>query len=1210
MAENTAGIGSLSIQLNADATNASEGIESLVSTLNSLKSATKGGVGLTAVAKQLQRVGEATDSIDSDAGSKISSLADGISKLQGLKLSSTIGNQLKSIGDSVKGLESVYFSDMSLKMGALADSLKPLAELPKIGSAINQLKKLSDVSQSLQEIDLGALSAKIREVATAIKPLADEMQKVANGFSAFPQKIQKFMQSSNSVSKSNLKSALSFAKLATKVSLAYMSLKKVATTIVSFIRKSSDYTENVNLFNVAMGQYAVEAKAYAEKAGDIMGIDPGDWMRNQGIFMTLATGFGVAGDRASVMSQQLTQLGYDISSFFNIGVEDAMTKLQSGLAGELEPLRRLGYDLSQAKLEATALSLGIDKAVSSMTQAEKAELRYYAIMTQVTTSHGDMARTLNAPANQMRIFTAQLNMASRSIGNMFIPALNAILPSVIAVIKVIRFLADTIARLFNFEFPEVDTASASAGASAIADSMDNATESAKKMKNYMMGFDELNVIDTSSGGESGSDGATGGGFGFELPTYDFIGEATESRVNKIVEGMKEWLGLTKEIDSWSDLLDTRLGKILITVGAIGIAFIAWKVVMGIVGAVTAISDGISKIAGLFGGKNKGGDLPTDVETASSTISETTGKLKTLIKNLALGIVVIAEVIVAVGLVVGAIWALGWGLEQVGIAWQPVLDNGATIATAMGIGVATLVAIGVVTALLGSVGAPLIVNLALGIAVLAELGVAAGLFLLEIWAIGKGLEQIGIAWQPVLDNGETIATGIGIGTALLIGIGVVTALLGVATVASAGALPLAIALGTALLVELAIAFVAFCESLVSVADELSENLAPALDRLNDKLPGLTSDMEDFTKFMSDFAGKVVEYTKSSAISGLSATVDSIIKFFTRDPINALANDAKKQYDQVTKLNRELTLVNPVLKTAIGLLETYTDYTSEFAKDVVSYTKDNAIAGISATVDTVIGFFTKDPIKSLSKDAKKQYEHATDLNKNLRLANPELQTAITLLSDYSAFMAEIQRIVGGIKTTSLPENIFTNMKNAGNKFVKGFIKGIEDEKSELTKSVKLVVEDAFSEKYASSVGFTFGESLGKAISKGIKSVKMPSVGASTEGTGGSAITTIKAYATGGFPDVGQMFVAREAGAEMVGSIGRRTAVANNDQIVAGIASGVAEANGEQNDLLREQNTLLRALLEKETGVYLDGRSLTNSVEKYQRERGRTILSGGVA
>jgi hypothetical protein len=115
-------------------------------------------------------------------------------------------------------------------------------------------------------------------------------------------------------------------------------------------------------------------------------------------------------------------------------------------------------------------------------------------------------------------------------------------------------------------------------------------------------------------------------------------------------------------------------------------------------------------------------------------------------------------------------------------------------------------------------------------------------------------------------------------------------------------------------------------------------------------------------------------------------------------------------------------------------------------------------------------------------------------------------------------------------------------------------------------------------------------------------------------GVNITTISEIniprlADGGFVNEGQMFIAREAGAEMVGNIGRRTAVANNDQIVSGIAGGVAQANEEQNMLLREQNSLLRALLEKDNGVYLDGKNLTNSVEKYQRERGRVLIAGGV-
>jgi hypothetical protein len=353
----------------------------------------------------------------------------------------------------------------------------------------------------------------------------------------------------------------------------------VASKIYSAIKKSSDYVENVNLFTVSMGQYAGEARQYAEEVSEVMGIDPGEWMRNQGVLMTLATGFGVAGDRAALMSKNLTQLGYDLSSFYNISVEEAMQKIKSGFAGELEPLRAVGYDLSNAKLEATALELGIDKAVSSMTQAEKAQLRYYAIMTQVTTAQGDMARTLDEPANQMRIFKAQLSMAAREIGNVFIPMLNAILPYAIAVTKVVRNLASSLASLVGYEMPEVDYSGVDA-MSGVADdtsgALDDAVDSAKKLKSYMLGFDELNVINPST--SNTMEGV--GEFDFELPEYDFIGGAINSEVNKIVEQIEESLAEIMSIASGFALavgavltftgINIPLGLGLMALGAIGL----------------------------------------------------------------------------------------------------------------------------------------------------------------------------------------------------------------------------------------------------------------------------------------------------------------------------------------------------------------------------------------------------------------------------------------------------------------------------------------------------------------------------------------------------------------------------------------------------------------------------------------------------------------
>lgn len=137
---------------------------------------------------------------------------------------------------------------------------------------------------------------------------------------------------------SNQLKSITSALAPMKFGVLLIAAKRVARVMGEWIKESSAYVENLNLFTVSMGKFADEAKRYAETVGDLLGIDPSDWMRNQGVFMTLMTGFGVVEDKAALMSKNLTQLGYDISSYFNISVADAMQKLQSGIAGELEPL--------------------------------------------------------------------------------------------------------------------------------------------------------------------------------------------------------------------------------------------------------------------------------------------------------------------------------------------------------------------------------------------------------------------------------------------------------------------------------------------------------------------------------------------------------------------------------------------------------------------------------------------------------------------------------------------------------------------------------------------------------------------------------------------------------------------------------------------------------------------------------------------------------
>lgn len=1060
----------LEIEIQSNSTSAVGGIDALSESLRRLKAATapvsKGGVGLGALSNSLKKFSQS------------------VSGLTGLTLAR---EQVQGLVDALKPLESVQKSGFN----SLASGLDKLVKIAP---------QIDTVTESLKKTDLDSFADQCNRVATAITPLATQMEKVAAGFSAFPAKIQRLLKGNTNLAASNTVLGKSYVNLAAKISAAYIGLKSITSVIAGWITASNSYIENLNLFNVSMGQYAEEARNYAEQVGEVMGINPGEWMRNQGVFMTITEGFGVASDRAYTMSKNLTQLTYDLASFFNISTSDAFQKLESGISGELEPLRRLGYDLSVARLQQEAYNLGIEKSVTAMTQAEKAELRYYAIMTQVTNAQGDMARTLEAPANQLRILQAQVEQATRALGNLFLPILKAILPYAIALAKAIRMVAEIIAGFFGVSIPEFDMGTdaiggVASGAGEAADGLGDASKKAKELKNALLGIDELNVIsppEDSSGGAGGAGGiGGGGGLGFELPTYDFIADAVNEQVDKImakiqpfldwvrenideilagvlaigaaflawriakgVQDFLRWLstmkgfnitgsiafkiaGLGLFLDAWNTMKEaiqdimangpnfTNVTKLISGFAeALGAAFLlfgnikmagAMLVISGLTGIVSAISDmvnngvnwdnalflvknlglflsglgmltGNTKLAGigliisgatlivdnlkgfleairtgdwsnvnmvevaagalmLVGGfiltlkkldalkdsANAGQAAKQALETVTDTTSKidttvSTGlspKLTSLAKNLGLGLVVIAEVTAAALLIVGAIALLGMELEQVGIAWEPVIANGETVAIAIGLGAAILGAVGLAAYALGTGGATIALNIGIGTAILLELGVAAGLFIVEIWAIGKGLDEIGQAWQPVLDNGEAIATAIGIGTGLLVGIGVVTAALGVATVASAGLLPLAIGLGTALLVELAAAFILFVESLVAVADELNYRLDPPLMALNEKLPGLSSNMSDFVDFMTEFAGQVVRYTEVSAIAGLSATIDTIIGWFTQDPIEKLASDVENISEQTSNLNDKLAIAVPELQTAADLLQEYKD-----------------------------------------------------------------------------------------------------------------------------------------------------------------------------------------------------------------------------------------------------------------------------------------------
>ena len=722
-------IESLELEVQSSSTSAVNGIDALSASLSKLKIATKGGVGLRSVANQLRDLNTALKGVDASSVDKVDKLATSLSKLQGLgnlKLSSSIGNQLKNIGSAATSLNGVDFSGIT-KMSNALSSLGSIGNASGLKSAITQLGKIPALAQTLNGVDWTTFTRNIQAMSNALTPLVNQLNSVSTAFNRLPSNIRNMVSATNNLTRANNSAANSYMNFWAKARMAYNAVRVGARMIASWITESNSYIENLNLFNVSMGKYAEEAQAYANQVAEIMGIDPGEWMRNQGVFMTITEGFGVASDRAYIMSKNLTQLGYDLSSFFNISYEDAMQKLTSGISGELEPLRRLGYDLSEARLKAEALSLGITKSFNSMTQAEKAQIRYYAIMTQVTSTQGDMARTLNAPANQLRILKAQVTQCARALGNIFIPVLNAVLPYAIALAKVIRILANSIASLFGFKLPEVDYSSLTEGAGIagdIEDGLGGATEAAKDLKNAMLGIDELNIISpTDASGAGGGSGIAGGGdLGFELPEYDFLGDAIDSRVNDLVEKFKEWLGITGEINSWSDLFKTRLGEIVILVAAIGAGIAAWKV-MGLLKSLGIITGGLKTMLGVS--LAVGSSVAFIGESINAWVNGL--DIDNFFGMIASGGGVIGGLALAFGSLAAGIGAAVTGLVGFVVGIKDAITNGLNLLNGVLIPLSATVSGAGIGAIIGSLGGPIraaggaLIGLVVGL--LIDLGIA-------------------------------------------------------------------------------------------------------------------------------------------------------------------------------------------------------------------------------------------------------------------------------------------------------------------------------------------------------------------------------------------------------------------------------------------------------------------------------------------------------
>lgn len=598
-------ITSLSVEISAESQGAELNIDKLATAISNLR--TKGSVGK--VCSSLDKLSSSISALkQASAGisglDKVTNFLNGISSVNttaGVKGVNSVVNAIKKIPNAVSALNGVDFYSMSGSITQLTNALAPLSildisGLKSLGSAFKAIGTVPDLTDKLKAADLDSFADSCQKISAALTPLASQLDKVGNAFAKLPPQLSKVVTQANRVTAANERQKKSYMSLSNQLNgfmrnmAKLVSLKVIATYLGNAAEKFNSYYEAANLFGVSMKGMTGEASAFINKMETLLGIDPTEAMNNMATIQGLTTSFGMASDKAYVLSKNLTQLGYDLASLKNIPVAESFTKIQAAISGELEPIRRLGVDISNARLQQELLNLGYSQSVSTLSQADKAVLRYIAIMKQTTDAQGDFARTLSSPANMIRILQAQLNSLARAVGSLLYPALKSILPPLIAAVELVKELVTGIASLMGVkvEFPDFSSASDAVG--GVTDAMDNTTKAtgkaAKAFKNYIMGFDELNVIQKdngSSGGSGSGSGAAGNILGdVDLSGYDMFKQYNEEFAKQI-DGIKE-----------------KIRGMLPIIGAVTAALALWKLTTFIADLVDAIKK-ISILKGMVAG---------------------------------------------------------------------------------------------------------------------------------------------------------------------------------------------------------------------------------------------------------------------------------------------------------------------------------------------------------------------------------------------------------------------------------------------------------------------------------------------------------------------------------------------------------------------------------------------------------------------------------
>ena len=301
------------------------------------------------------------------------------------------------------------------------------------------------------------------------------------------------------------------------------SIYSLVNTGKEAITLSSDMIEVRNVIQGVFGEASQDIEDFSKSAIKNFGLTQLQATKMIGVFGGMLEASNIVGDAQSVMSKNLTALSGDLASFYNMPIDDVFTKLKSGLAGETEPLRAFGVNMTVANLEAYALSKGIDASWQSMNQATQQTLRYNYILEHLATAQGDFARTSNTWANQVRLLSSNFQQLLSILGGGAIQVLYPIVKILNQIVSLAIQASSRMANMFGFDYQslesqfgvgsnlsdigtmdtgmEIDTSGIddyTDSTNKAADATDNLSKSTEDAGDNLQSFDRLNNITTDS----------------------------------------------------------------------------------------------------------------------------------------------------------------------------------------------------------------------------------------------------------------------------------------------------------------------------------------------------------------------------------------------------------------------------------------------------------------------------------------------------------------------------------------------------------------------------------------------------------------------------------------------------------------------------------------------------------------------------------------